>query len=396
VIQTDEGIRMHLPSLDESSVSANLSEVSFRLRAPRGETEDAGPTYTDVPDLRGQPHEVAAHRLAAANLAVGTVERATDRRLHRGPSSSSSPSPTPSPSPDRRSILCFPRRRKASRTHTEQPDTPNGPTAEPVPESDADAGSEVTTPDSQRIEADDTSQSKKPEPTTSEPAWKRSGGQSSTIDPENGAAVVERLRRAGVTDLDSLIKLDPRKIAAELSLPVEQIVALQKRLGSHGESVRSQRCSPESARRTRADSVKRAFATSHNWRRSIGHRRQDNASVDEQGRKVDRTGDADGGGPMTIAERFGASIEVAGPDPQDGGFFFVKRRDAVDHDAFVTGLLGLVGTSGRLVLHHQSGFAIVRLSHGRAQRLGRLRGRHRRWHQFDPEQFAAIAGAPVA
>jgi len=78
VIQTDEGIRMHLPSLDESSVSANLSEVSFRLRAPRGETEDAGPTYTDVPDLRGQPHEVAARRLAAANLAVGTVERATD------------------------------------------------------------------------------------------------------------------------------------------------------------------------------------------------------------------------------------------------------------------------------------------------------------------------------
>jgi len=41
---------------------------------------------------------------------------------------------------------------------------------------------------------------------------------------------------------------------------------------------------------------------------------------------------------MTIAERFGASIEVAGPDPKTEGFFFVKRRDAVDHDAFVTGL----------------------------------------------------------
>jgi len=100
---------------------------------------------------------------------------------------------------------------------------------------------------------------------------------------------------------------------------------------------------------------------------------------------------------MTIAERFGASIEVAGPDPKTEGFFFMKRRDAVDHDAFVTGPFGLVGTSGRLVLHHQSGFAIVRLSHGRAQRLGRLP-----WVdtvggiRFDPEQFAAIAGAPVA
>ncbi|EMA64556.1 PASTA domain containing protein, partial [Halorubrum kocurii JCM 14978] len=49
VIQTDEGIRMHLPSLDESSATANLSEVSFRLRAPRGEPAEAGETYTDVP-----------------------------------------------------------------------------------------------------------------------------------------------------------------------------------------------------------------------------------------------------------------------------------------------------------------------------------------------------------
>jgi len=35
VIQTDEGIRMHLPSLDESSVSANLSEVSPATRTAR-------------------------------------------------------------------------------------------------------------------------------------------------------------------------------------------------------------------------------------------------------------------------------------------------------------------------------------------------------------------------
>ena len=100
---------------------------------------------------------------------------------------------------------------------------------------------------------------------------------------------------------------------------------------------------------------------------------------------------------MSIAERFGASIEVAGPDPGAEAFFFVKRREDIDHDAFVTGLLGLIGTAGRLVLHHQSGFAVVRLPHGRAQRLGRLP-----WIEavggirFDPEQFAAMTGPPVA
>jgi len=184
VIQTDEGIRMHLPSLDESSVSANLSEVSFRLRAPRGETEDAGPTYTDVPDLRGQPHEVAARRLAAANLAVGTVERATDPETAPGTVIEQFPSPTPSPSPDRRSILCFPRRRKASRTHrtsrTRRTSRPRNRFQNLTPTREA----RVTTPDSQRIPKPTTPASRRsPRPTTSEPAWKRSGGQSSTSTP---------------------------------------------------------------------------------------------------------------------------------------------------------------------------------------------------------------------
>lgn len=99
---------------------------------------------------------------------------------------------------------------------------------------------------------------------------------------------------------------------------------------------------------------------------------------------------------MTLAERFGASIEVTGPDPETEGFFLVTRRAETDHDAFVTGLLGLVGTSGRLVLHHRSGFAVVRLPFGRAQRLKRLA-----WVEtvggvrFDPEQFAAVTGAPA-
>ena len=99
---------------------------------------------------------------------------------------------------------------------------------------------------------------------------------------------------------------------------------------------------------------------------------------------------------MSLAERFGATVDVNGPDPDTEGFFFVKRQDQIDHDAFVTGLLGLLGTAGRLVLHHRSGFAIVRLPFGRAQRLKRFP-----WIKtvggirFNPEQFAAVTGTPT-
>ena len=98
---------------------------------------------------------------------------------------------------------------------------------------------------------------------------------------------------------------------------------------------------------------------------------------------------------MSVAERFGASIEVDGPDPETEGFFLVTRREAVDHEAFVTGLLGLFGTGGRLVLHHPSGFAIVGMSFGRAQRLKQFQ-----WVeavggvQFDPERLATVTGDP--
>lgn len=98
---------------------------------------------------------------------------------------------------------------------------------------------------------------------------------------------------------------------------------------------------------------------------------------------------------MNIAERFGATIEISGPAPDDEGTFFIKRPLEVDHDAFVTGLLGVIGNPDRLVLHHRNGFAIVRLPFGRAERLKRYP-----WIaavggvNFDPEQFAAVMGPP--
>ena len=235
VIQTDEGIRMHLPSLDESSVSANLSEVSFRLRAPREEPADAGATYTDVPDLRGQRREVAARRLAAANLTVGAVDRVADSERPPGTVIEQFPEPHAVAEPGSPVDLVL------SETAESEGDVTSEPDAEPAPESETDAGNEGS--DTNQSE-DDTS---KPEDDTARVEEPEAGDERARmeafrrailgVDPENGAAVVERLRRAGVTDLESLVELDPEKIAAELSLPVEQIVALQERLGGRGEPI---------------------------------------------------------------------------------------------------------------------------------------------------------------
>lgn len=65
---------------------------------------------------------------------------------------------------------------------------------------------------------------------------------------------------------------------------------------------------------------------------------------------------------MTIAERFGATVDVRGPASDDEGTFLVTPADGVGHEAFVTALLGAVGDPDRLLAHHRSGFALVRLS----------------------------------
>lgn len=73
VVQTDQGLRMHLPSMGERSSAANLSEISFRLRGDQNEAEATD--YVGIPDLVGATYETAERRLASANLEVGETER---------------------------------------------------------------------------------------------------------------------------------------------------------------------------------------------------------------------------------------------------------------------------------------------------------------------------------
>lgn len=240
VIQTDEGVRMHLPSLDESSASANLSEVSFRLRAPRSDAERDRPTYVDVPDLRGVPHAVAARRLASAELTVGTVDRVADPSSTPGTVIEQFPEPYTVAEPEAPVDLVL----------AAEPDP------DPEPESDPESDAE---PDSSPDAEPDTKPDAEPDPSSEDAgaddaADTRTGAGSGDdvrepddderakmeafrravveIEPEHGDAVVDRLRQAGVTDLESLIRQDPKALAETLSIPVDRIVALQERLGA--------------------------------------------------------------------------------------------------------------------------------------------------------------------
>ncbi|WP_331234415.1 hypothetical protein [Natronorarus salvus] len=97
-----------------------------------------------------------------------------------------------------------------------------------------------------------------------------------------------------------------------------------------------------------------------------------------------------------MARRFGARVDVTRPDPTTEGAFLVRSQGSVDHDEFMGAVLTFLGTADRLVVHHRSGIAVVRLSYGQARRL--------RGHPmvslvgsvgFDPDRFAAVTGIAV-
>ena len=234
VTQTEEGVRMHLPSLDESSASANLSEVSFRLRAPRGDAERERPTYVDVPDLGGASHEVAARRLAASELTVGTVEHIADPGSASGTVIEQFPDPYTVAEPEAPVDLVL----------AAAPDSEPEPDASPEPRNDNSENGDPGDDESEDSESEDSD----PEDSESE-----EGGRAGDADeraqmeafrravtevvPERGDAVVDRLRRAGVTDFESLTRPDPEEIATKLSVPTDQIAALQERLGAGREPI---------------------------------------------------------------------------------------------------------------------------------------------------------------
>lgn len=225
VIQTDEGLRMHLPSLDETSASANLSEISFRLRAPKREPERAGATYTEVPDLRGVSRDVATRRLAEAGLTEGTVETVVDPESRPGTVVEQFPGPYTVTEPEAPVDLVL--------------------VAEPEPveadESEAETGSESSaeTETTDAEERDTNSEAENRTDLGVDDAERIEAFRAAIVesDPDDPSTVVERLRRAGIEDVESLVERDAEAVAESLSIPVERIVALQTQLDDDRESI---------------------------------------------------------------------------------------------------------------------------------------------------------------
>ena len=227
--QTEDGVRMHLPSLDESSVAANLSEVSFRMRAPREREERPEAEYVDVPDVRGQSREVAARRLAGAGLSVGTVEQVADPTAAPGSVVEQFPDAYAVAEPDAPVDLLV---AEAGEAPADE-ETTDAPAGEETTDAPADDETPAESTDAPPAAAEAETRTDRGEDETARmEAFRRA---IVAVAPEVGPAVADRLQRAGVTDLESLLRFDADELAERLSIPAEQIVALQRRLESVAE-----------------------------------------------------------------------------------------------------------------------------------------------------------------
>ena len=170
VIQDNDGIRLHLPSLDERFASENLSEISFRVRAGDSEREGPEADYSEVPDLLGTDLETARGRLNRTGLSVGEVTTVEDTT-----------------SPPNAVVDQFP---------------------EPYALAPPEAPVDLTVADERHVEdADSDADSEPTEPTEKQPS------ESLEAIDGIGPTYAERLRDAGVAGVAALAEMDPKAVA---------------------------------------------------------------------------------------------------------------------------------------------------------------------------------------
>jgi hypothetical protein len=180
VVQSDEGLRMHLPSLDETFASANLSDIRFRVQADDTGSQ-ASADYREIPDVGGLDRTEAERVLRQAGLSVGTVSVEDVAGARPDTVVSQFPEPYTLGEPDAPIDL----------TVAAEP---------PATESEADRLREEFELAIERAE----------------------------LDPESELA--ERLAAAGVDDLRALADQDPAYIASVTELPIGTVDALYDRL----------------------------------------------------------------------------------------------------------------------------------------------------------------------
>lgn len=210
VIQTADGMRMHLPSLDEQTASANLSEFAFRFKAAPDEEERSGTDYVEIPDVVGRPEAAATQRLRSAKLTVGTVETVTDPNVAPGTVLEQFPEPLVVAPPESSVDLVV------AELPDEEPDEGNE-TGE-VEESDGQ------TVDEEEVVADEDT------PDTDDGESDGTDSEIDKPDRDTETVLLERLRRAGIEDIEALGEQDPEKIADLLGASVEDVTELLEQL----------------------------------------------------------------------------------------------------------------------------------------------------------------------
>lgn len=184
VTQSDEGLRMHLPSLDETFAASNLSEVRFRVQADPDAGADT-PDYREVPDVGGLGRDDAGRKLRQAGLSVGEVAAETTIAARPGAVLSQFPEPYTLAEPGAPVDL----------TVAAEPEEPEAP---------VESASEQLREEFER-------------------AIERA-----ELDPESELAA--RLAEAGVDNLRELAALDPEHVADITGLSEGTVDALYDRL----------------------------------------------------------------------------------------------------------------------------------------------------------------------
>jgi len=195
VVNTEEGMRLHLPSLDEEFAAESLSELRFTVRRQpsREETE-----YREIPDLRFASLPAAEREIESAGFALGDVDREATTDEAPGTVVEQFPSPYSVAAPGTEIDLVV-----AEEQPT--PEEPEEPPEEPVPEPEEPP--EEPVPE---------------EPAADIPAFETLG--------EFWTLFGERLEEAGVENPAEFVEREPEETAEILDLDPEAAAALRRRV----------------------------------------------------------------------------------------------------------------------------------------------------------------------
>jgi hypothetical protein len=196
VVNTEEGMRLHLPSLDEEFAAESLSQLRFTVRRQpaREETE-----YREVPDLRFASLTAAERDIEDAGFALGNVDREATTDEPPGTVVEQFPSPYSVAAPGTEIDLVVAEEPGGAEPEEPEP-TPGEPEprpGEPEPPGDGEPGAELPTFE------------------TVGEFWTLYG---------------DRLAEAGIENPGEFVRREPEEVAEVLGLDPEAAEALRERV----------------------------------------------------------------------------------------------------------------------------------------------------------------------